>query len=88
MTFIKSLALGTIRFYQHAISPHLPPSCRYSPSCSTYAAQAIERFGPVRGSWLALRRIARCHPFHPGGYDPVPDAPDALPLVTNQDRNL
>lgn len=88
MAFIKSLALGTIRFYQHAISPHLPPSCRYTPSCSTYAAQAVERFGPLRGSWLALRRIARCHPFHPGGYDPVPDASDALPLVTGQDRNL
>lgn len=87
MSYLKSLALGTIRFYQHAISPHLPPSCRYTPSCSTYAAQAIERFGPVRGSWLALRRIARCHPFHPGGYDPVPDAPDALPHGTNQDRN-
>lgn len=86
MSPLKSLALGTIRFYQHAVSPHLPPSCRFVPSCSTYAAQAIERFGPARGSWLAARRIARCHPFNSGGYDPVPDAPGALPQREGQDR--
>jgi uncharacterized protein len=65
---------GAIRRYQRWISPLLPPSCRFSPSCSEYAAGAVERFGLVHGGWLALRRLLRCHPFHPGGYDPVPDA--------------
>lgn len=66
--------LGVVRFYQSWVSPALPPSCRYSPTCSTYAATAIVRFGALRGSYLALRRIATCHPFHRGGTDPVPDA--------------
>ena len=61
-----------VRGYQVAISPLLPPSCRYSPTCSQYAIEALRRHGAVKGSWLALRRLARCHPFHPGGYDPVP----------------
>lgn len=69
---MKALALALIRFYKQAISPHLPPSCRFTPSCSTYTMQAIERFGVVRGTWLGIKRISRCHPFHPGGYDPVP----------------
>ena len=59
-----------IRGYQR-VSRTLPPVCRYWPSCSEYAAQAIEKYGPWRGGWMALRRIGRCHPFHPGGYDPV-----------------
>ena len=61
-----------VRGYQVAISPLLPPSCRYSPTCSQYAIDALRRHGAVKGSWLAMRRLARCHPFHRGGYDPVP----------------
>jgi putative membrane protein insertion efficiency factor len=61
-----------IRGYQRVISPGLPPSCRFYPSCSQYAIEAIARHGALRGSWLAARRLARCHPFHPGGVDPVP----------------
>jgi putative membrane protein insertion efficiency factor len=64
--------LGLIRFYRSAISPWLPPSCRFEPSCSRYALGAIERYGAPRGAWLGLRRILRCHPFARGGYDPVP----------------
>jgi len=60
-----------IRFYQIVFSPLLAPSCRFHPSCSQYALTAIERHGPFRGVWLGLKRLARCHPFHPGGYDPV-----------------
>jgi hypothetical protein len=64
--------VGLIRVYQRFISPLLPPSCRFQPTCSSYAATAIERHGVVRGGWLALKRIGRCHPWSRGGYDPVP----------------
>jgi len=66
------LLILLVRGYQVGISPLLPASCRYYPTCSAYAVEAIERHGPARGGWLALRRIARCHPFRPGGFDPVP----------------
>ncbi|MGI6690727.1 MAG: membrane protein insertion efficiency factor YidD [Clostridiales bacterium] len=74
---MKKLMLALIGFYRRAVSPHLPPSCRYTPSCSAYAQEAVERFGAARGSWMALKRILRCHPFHQGGYDPVPEPPES-----------
>lgn len=61
-----------IRVYQRLISPLFPPSCRFVPTCSNYALTAIERHGLINGGWLALKRIGRCHPWNPGGYDPVP----------------
>lgn len=70
---MKAALVLTIRAYQYAIRPLLGAHCRYYPSCSDYAREAIERHGAARGSWLAVRRISRCHPYHPGGYDPVPD---------------
>ncbi|MEL7666910.1 MAG: membrane protein insertion efficiency factor YidD [Actinomycetota bacterium] len=66
------MVLLAIRGYRRFISPALPPSCRFTPTCSAYALTAIERHGVVRGGWLAVKRIARCHPWNPGGYDPVP----------------
>jgi putative membrane protein insertion efficiency factor len=61
-----------IRFYQNAVSPHFPASCRYVPSCSSYAYEAVRKYGAFRGMVLSIKRILRCHPFHAGGYDPVP----------------
>mgnify|MGYP000971434863 CR=1 FL=1 len=69
---MKRLLLLLVQFYRGCISPLTPPSCRYYPTCSAYAMEAIERYGARRGAWMALRRILRCHPFHRGGYDPVP----------------
>ena len=68
----RQLLVAVIRAYQRFLSPALPPSCRFHPSCSQYALEAVTRHGALRGGWLAARRLARCHPFHPGGYDPVP----------------
>lgn len=69
---MKRLALAAIRTYQRTMSPGLPPACRFDPSCSHYGYEAIEKHGLVRGGWLMVRRLARCHPFHATGYDPVP----------------
>jgi len=68
---MQPLALGLLRFYQLLVSPLLPPACRFLPSCSRYSYEAIERYGTLRGAWLSLGRLCRCHPFNPGGYDPV-----------------
>ncbi len=69
---LKKIIILLISGYRRLISPLFPPSCRFQPTCSQYAIEAIEKFGAFRGSWLAIKRILRCHPFHPGGYDPVP----------------
>jgi putative membrane protein insertion efficiency factor len=69
---MKSFLLVSIRLYRRWMSPALAPSCRFVPSCSQYAYQAIEKYGVIKGSWLGARRLLRCHPLHPGGYDPVP----------------
>ena len=68
----QRLLIGLIRFYQRAISPYFPACCRYTPTCSQYALEAVRKYGALKGGYLALRRILRCHPFHHGGYDPVP----------------
>ncbi len=76
---ITRLAKGgliiVIHLYQHTVSILLGPSCRFSPSCSSYALLSIQRFGIMDGVWLTLKRLVKCHPFHPGGYDPVPEIP-------------
>ena len=72
---MKRFLLGLIRFYQRRISPHTPPACRFQPTCSQYAFTAIERFGALKGGYLAARRLLRCNPFCRGGYDPVPEDP-------------
>ncbi|MBV6424222.1 MAG: putative membrane protein insertion efficiency factor [Steroidobacteraceae bacterium] len=69
---MRQLVRGLIRLYQWTLSPLLGPRCRFYPSCSHYALEAVDRFGVLRGGWLAARRIGRCHPWHPGGFDPVP----------------
>jgi len=69
---MKYLAMGLIRLYQMTISKALPPSCRFYPSCSHYGYEAIEKYGLIKGGWLTIKRLSRCQPFHPGGYDPVP----------------
>ena len=73
---VSTVLLGGIAVYRNVVSPWLPARCRFTPSCSAYAAEAVAAHGPARGSWLALRRIARCHPWHAGGLDPVPAAAD------------
>jgi len=75
---MKYIALLLIRFYQNAISPHFPPACRYYPSCSVYAYEAVSKYGFLHGSFMAAKRILRCHPFRAGGYDPVPELANNL----------
>lgn len=72
LSWLARRGVGAIRFYQQAISPLFPPSCRFTPTCSQYTLLAVQKYGFIKGSWLGARRIARCHPFHPGGHDPVP----------------
>jgi len=72
---VKGRILFLIHVYQHTFSLLLGPSCRFTPSCSSYAFTAIERFGIKEGAWLAFKRLIKCHPLHPGGYDPVPENP-------------
>jgi len=73
---INRLLIASLKFYKRWISPLLGPRCRFHPTCSEYALQAIARFGAIKGGWLAGRRILRCHPLNPGGHDPVPPPPD------------
>ena len=80
---LQTLLTRLIQGYRMILSPLLPPTCRFTPTCSQYALDAITRYGALKGSWLAIRRILRCHPFHPGGYDPVPEVfwtVDTMPL--------
>lgn len=69
---LAKILLGLIRFYQYALSPMLPPRCRYQPTCSQYAIEAVRKYGGLKGGWLAAKRIGRCHPWGGSGYDPVP----------------
>ena len=75
---MKRAMLASLRFYKRRISPLLPPACKYTPTCSEYAMQALERYGAVYGGYLAARRLLRCHPFAKGGYDPVPERVDTI----------
>lgn len=69
---MKTILLILFRFYQKAISPMFPPSCRFNPTCSNYGIEAVQEHGGLKGGYMAIKRILKCHPFHPGGYDPVP----------------
>ena len=70
---MKTVLIALVRFYRYAISPMLGRNCRFHPTCSEYAIEALERHGALRGGWMAAKRVGRCHPFNPGGYDPVPE---------------
>ncbi|ASA23157.1 membrane protein insertion efficiency factor YidD [Paenibacillus donghaensis] len=79
MPIVRRTVQAPIRIYRKFISPLKPPTCRFYPTCSAYALEAIELHGPLKGSWLAVKRIGKCHPFHPGGLDPVPPPKGGAP---------
>jgi len=85
---MRWLLVALVRLYQLLLSPLLPPSCRFSPTCSAYAIEALRTHGAFVGSWLAARRLLRCHPFHPGGYDPVPDRKPRPRVTRTRDSNF
>ncbi len=74
---MKKVFIKLIRLYQRYISPLTPPTCRFQPTCSNYAVEAISEYGVIKGTWLGTKRILKCHPLHPGGYDPVPPKKDS-----------
>lgn len=82
---MKYLLIFVVRAYQVVLSPLLPAACRYQPTCSHYAVEALEKHGALRGGWLAVKRIARCHPFRPGGFDPVPEPPSISSSTSRRD---
>ena len=71
---MKHILIALIKFYRFGISPYFPPSCRYNPTCSQYGLEAIDKFGALKGGWLTIKRIGKCHPWSEGGYDPVPES--------------
>lgn len=83
---MKRLLIVLIRGYSYLVSPLLGNNCRYYPSCSAYTREAIEVHGAMKGTWLGLKRLSRCHPFHAGGYDPVPDKPSAKPGPEHREK--
>ena len=85
---MKSLLLYTLRFYRRFISPFFPPICRFYPTCSQYTLEAIETYGVLKGCWTALKRLSKCHPYHPGGYDPLTKLEKSLdPCPVNNTMN-
>jgi len=81
---MKYLLIGFVRLYQLIISPHLPSSCRYHPTCSRYTIEALKRHGALKGTWLGIKRISRCHPWSEGGYDPVPGTKSETELLNSE----
>lgn len=77
ISVLAKIMLSIIKVYQKVISPLTPPTCRFYPTCSHYGVEAIKRFGAFKGGWLTIKRISKCHPFHPGGMDPVPEKESA-----------
>lgn len=81
---MKYLLIGFVRLYQLIISPYLPSSCRYHPTCSRYTIEALKRHGALKGTWLGIKRISRCHPWSEGGYDPVPDTKSETEFLNSE----
>lgn len=84
---VNSILLLLIKFYKTFISPVLGNNCRFHPTCSTYSVEALKTHGPIKGLWLSMKRVAKCHPFHPGGYDPVPLPEIKVKLIENKYMN-